>query len=195
MGVPFRGIAVVGRWRRRGRRPRHGVADFVITEPEAMSRVFSPLARYKLYDRLDDNVDWEIDFSRPDRGVGLRVRSLRRRAAHRLRLHARRHVPRADAPRGCSRRRRRALRHPRRRQDAHPGTRSAPWFGYFAETFLPPRDVFQFGEELDHLEASRADATLGDLQSTVVGPRGVPPAGSGATSTTPRPADRVPPSP
>src|SRR5665811_1338691 len=45
----------------------------------------------------------------------------------------------------------------------------APWFGYFAETFLPARDVFQFGEELDHLEASLADVTLGDLQSTVVG--------------------------
>jgi hypothetical protein len=48
-------------------------------------------------------------------------------------------------------------------------TAPAPWFGYFAETFLPARDVFQFGEELDHLEASLADATLGDLQSTVVG--------------------------
>ena len=44
-----------------------------------------------------------------------------------------------------------------------------PWFAYFAETFLPARDVFQFGEELDHLDASLADATLGDLQSTVVG--------------------------
>ncbi|HSJ70855.1 MAG TPA: hypothetical protein VLA29_04315, partial [Acidimicrobiia bacterium] len=38
-----------------------------------------------------------------------------------------------------------------------------------AETFLHARDFFQYGEELDHLEASLADATLGDLQSTVVG--------------------------
>jgi hypothetical protein len=44
-----------------------------------------------------------------------------------------------------------------------------PWFAYLAETFLPARDIFQFGEELDHLEASLADATIGDLQSTVVG--------------------------
>jgi hypothetical protein len=46
---------------------------------------------------------------------------------------------------------------------------NAPAFAYLAETFLPPRDVFAYGEEMDHLEASHADATLGDLQSTVVG--------------------------
>jgi hypothetical protein len=47
--------------------------------------------------------------------------------------------------------------------------RGTPWFGYFTETFLPPRDVFGYGEELDHLEASEADTTLGDLQSAVIG--------------------------
>jgi hypothetical protein len=44
-----------------------------------------------------------------------------------------------------------------------------PYFGYFAETFLPPRDVFGFGEELDHLEAADADVTQGDLQSNAIG--------------------------
>jgi hypothetical protein len=44
-----------------------------------------------------------------------------------------------------------------------------PHFGYFAESFLPPRDVMGYGEEMDHLEFSQAEATLGDLQSSVVG--------------------------
>ena len=39
--------------------------DFRITQPQPMSRVFNPLARYKLYDCQDDNADWEIDFSSP----------------------------------------------------------------------------------------------------------------------------------
>ncbi|MCK4515200.1 MAG: hypothetical protein KAU31_08080, partial [Spirochaetaceae bacterium] len=39
--------------------------DYRITKPESMSRVFGPLTRYKLYERLDDNRDWQIDFSRP----------------------------------------------------------------------------------------------------------------------------------
>jgi hypothetical protein len=42
-------------------------------------------------------------------------------------------------------------------------------FGYFAETFLAPRNVMVYGDEVDHLEASDADTTLGDLQSTNVG--------------------------
>jgi hypothetical protein len=44
-----------------------------------------------------------------------------------------------------------------------------PYFGYFAETFLAPRDIMGYGEEIDHLEAANADVTLGDLQSTVMG--------------------------
>jgi hypothetical protein len=47
--------------------------------------------------------------------------------------------------------------------------RGVHWFGYFAETFLAPRDVISYGEEIDHLEAAEADVTLGDLQSTVLG--------------------------
>jgi hypothetical protein len=42
-------------------------------------------------------------------------------------------------------------------------------FGYYAETFLVARNVMVYGDEVDHLEASDADATLGDLQSTSVG--------------------------
>ncbi|MEL6721404.1 MAG: hypothetical protein AAFP82_22080, partial [Bacteroidota bacterium] len=39
--------------------------DYRITKPENMSRVFGPLTRYKLYERLEDNRNWEIDFTQP----------------------------------------------------------------------------------------------------------------------------------
>ncbi len=171
MGVPFRGIevdpdsaTVVD---------QYGLTwpDYVITRPELMSRVFSPLARYKLYGRRDDNANWEIDFSHVRTHVWEYV------CAH---YAATRHVGNFDFMRGD-------MSHVQMRPDGVPDvvdehydilaavkthiqeTAQAPWFGYFAETFLPARDVFQFGEELDHLDASLADATLGDLQSTVVG--------------------------
>ena len=172
MGVPFRGIQV-------DPDPAHTVIDghgmewpdFVIAEPEFMSRVFSPLARYKLYERLDDNADWRIDFDRPRPAVWDYV--CRHYAAVQ-------HIGNFDFMRGD-------MSHVQMRPDGVPNevdeyydilgavktyiqdTAVVPWFAYLAETFLPARDVFQFGEELDHLEASLADATIGDLQSTVVG--------------------------
>jgi hypothetical protein len=172
MGVPFRGIAV-------DPDPAHTVVDergmhwpdYVITRPEYMSRVFSPLARFKFYERLDDNANWEIDFTRPRTHVWEYV----------CRHYAdTQRIGNFDFMRGD-------MSHVQMRPDGVPDVvddfydilgsvkthiqqkAAAPWFGYFAETFLPARDVFQFGEELDHLEASLADATLGDLQSTVVG--------------------------
>ncbi len=172
MGVPFRGIEV-------DPDPAHTVVDryglhwpdFVMTRPAFMSRVFSPLARYKLYGRVDDNANWEIDFSAPRRHVWEYV------CRH---YAAARRVGNFDFMRGD-------MSHVQMRPDGVPDvlddhydilravkthiqhTDGAPWFGYFAESFLPARDVFQFGEELDHLDASRADATLGDLQATVAG--------------------------
>ncbi len=172
MGVPFRGVMVD---------PTPGTtvtdssgmewSDYVIEKPAAFSRVFSPLARYKLYENLDDNVNWEIDFSRPRHHVWEYV----------WRGYGRtRHIGNFDFMRGD-------MSHVQMRPDGVPDdvdeyydilgsvklhvqrTQGAPWFGYFAETFLPARDIFGFGEEQDHLEASLADATLGDLQSTVVG--------------------------
>ena len=46
---------------------------------------------------------------------------------------------------------------------------SVPYFGYFAESFLAPPGVMAYGDEVEHLVASKADTTLGDLQSMVVG--------------------------
>jgi hypothetical protein len=172
MGTPFRGIEVDpddaaevvdargNTWR-----------DYVIGEPEAMSRVFNPLARYKLYERLDDNRDWEIDFGHPRPAVWEYV------TAHYAEVQRRFGF---DFMRGD-------MSHVQMRPDGVPRTidphydilgavkqairerNDVPFFGYFAETFLPPRDVFGYGEEIDHLEASDADTTQGDLQSTVVG--------------------------
>jgi hypothetical protein len=172
MGVPFRGIMI-------DPDPEKTVTDddgmewpdFVVTRPEGMSRVFSPLARFKLYGRLDDNANWEIDFSKPREHVWRYVCEHFARAQH---------IGNFDFMRGD-------MSHVQMRPDGVPGEvgehydilravkthiqreAPAPWFGYFAESFLPPRDSFQFGEELDHLDASLVDATLGDLQSTVVG--------------------------
>ncbi len=170
MGTPFRGIEVDTRdeakvvdsqgntWR-----------DYVISEPQAMSRVFDPLARYKLYGRRDDNRRWEVDFDAPRPEVWDYV------AGHYASMQRRFGF---DFMRGD-------MSHVQMRPDGVPraldryydilGTvknvvrEEAPYFGYFAETFLPPRDVFGFGEEMDHLEAADADTTQGDLQSTVVG--------------------------
>lgn len=172
MGVPFRGIEV-------DPDPAHSVVDghgltwpdYLITRPGYMSRVFSPLARYKLYGSLHENAGWEIDFTTARAHVWDYVR------AHYAET---RHIGNFDFMRGD-------MSHVQMRPEGVPDvvdenydvlaavkthiqqSAGAPWFGYFAETFLPARDVFGFGEELDHLDASLADATLGDLQSTVVG--------------------------
>jgi len=170
MGVPFRGLAVDPK---NVTVDQHGLVwhDYVITKSEFMSRVFSPLARFKLYENLDDNRNWEIDFSRPRPDVWRYVCGQYARTQH---------IGNFDFMRGD-------MSHVQMRRSGVPDeidrwydilgavkvhiqeSAGAPWFGYFAETFLPARDVFQFGEELDHLEASLADATLGDLQSAVVG--------------------------
>lgn len=172
MGPPFRGL-VIDPDPAKMVVDEHGMEwpDIVIAEPQFMSRVFSPMARYKLYERHDDNVNWEIDFDRPRQHVWDYVQGHYARAVH---------VGNFDFMRGD-------MAHVAMRPGGVPDdvdehydilggvkhhvrrAHDAPWFGYLAEAFLPARDVFQFGEELDHLEASEADVALGDLQATVVG--------------------------
>jgi hypothetical protein len=171
MAPPFRGLAVDPRpeaktvdeygqvWR-----------DYVITRPEPMSRVFGPLARFKLYESKDDNSNWELDFSRPRQQVWAYVCERYGRVQQRYGF---------DYMRGD-------MSHVQMRQEgvpavidatydllgavkAHIRSQGMPYFGYLAESFLAPRDVMGYGEEIDHLEASEADTVLGDLQSTVVG--------------------------
>jgi hypothetical protein len=145
--------------------------DYLITEPQSMSRVFGPLARYKLYERQDDNAQWAIDFDRPREEVWQYVCA---------RYAAVQHHYGFDFMRGD-------MSHVQMRPTGVPAAidryydilravklhiqreKCVPYFGYFAETFLAPRGVMVYGDEVDHLEASEADTTLGDLQSTAVG--------------------------
>ena len=170
MGPPYRGIEVdpgdaaktidaEGRiWR-----------DYRITRPQSMSRVFGPLTRYKLYEALDDNRDWGIDFDKPRYEVWQYVCEHYAQVAHLYGM---------DFMRGD-------MSHVQMRADGvplHVGTyydihlavkerirQDKPWFGYFAESFLAAPGVMAYGDEVEHLEQSAADATLGDLQSMVVG--------------------------
>ncbi len=168
MGVPFRGITVAPT---APREDEHGMVwhDYEMLQPQYMSRVFTPLARYQLFDRVNENRDWEIDFSRPRTTTWAYVVNHYRRAAQQGNF---------DFMRGD-------MSHVQMRPDGVPDRvdehydvlaavkaeirREVPHFAYLAESFLPARDVFQYGEELDHLDASEADAALGDLQATVVG--------------------------
>jgi hypothetical protein len=168
MGIPFRGLRVdpdVANVDDRGLVWR----DFLINEPHSMSRVFNPLARFRLFGRKDDNVDWEIDFSEPIGEVWDYVCDHYADVQRRFGF---------DFMRGD-------MSHVQMRPDGVPAPlpdrydileavkaaigRDVPWFGYFAESFLPPADTFGYGEEMDHLEASGCDTTLGDLQSLPIG--------------------------
>jgi hypothetical protein len=143
--------------------------DYRITTPQTLSRVFNPLARYKLYESKDDNAAWEIDFTAPRLAVWKYV------CTHYAEVQRRYGF---DFMRGD-------MSHVQMRPDGVPTNTNetydilgavkhqiqaqTPYFGYLAESFLAARDKMSYGEEIDHLEASAADATLGDLQSCAVG--------------------------
>lgn len=170
MAPPFRGIEVDPST---SYQDSYGLVwyDYRIAEPQPMSRVFGPLARYKLYERQDDNARWAIDFCRPRTEVWRYVCEkyaevqdcygfdfMRGDMSHvQMRPGGVPEIidPYYDLLRAVK------LAIQRDRGVAH--------FGYFAETFLAPRDIMVYGDEVDHLEASEADVTLGDLQSTSVG--------------------------
>lgn len=143
--------------------------DYRLQKPQEMSRVFGPLTRYKLYGRLNDNADWEIDFSQPRKSVWEYV------------CHHYAAVQESygfDFMRGD-------MSHVQMRPagvpfqsdewyDIHQAVKKhiqgrCPWFAYYAETFLAAPGYMAYGSELDHLDQSDADVTLGDLQSMVVG--------------------------
>ena len=143
--------------------------EYNITKPVAFSRVFGPLTRYKLYERQDDNRHWGIDFSSPRSAVWDYV------ASHYYKVQS---FYGFDFMRGD-------MSHVQMRPEGVPAQidthydilayvknyiqqKGVPYFGYFAETFLAPRNEMGYGDEVDHLEAADADSTLGDLQSVTV---------------------------
>ncbi|MEL7223141.1 MAG: hypothetical protein AAGJ93_17585, partial [Bacteroidota bacterium] len=142
--------------------------DYRITQPQKMSRVFGPLARFKFYERKNDNQDWEIDFERPRIIVwdyycehyaaiqtAYNLDFMRGDMSH-VQMH----------PEGV----------PLKTDDFYDPLgavkkhiqKAVPYFAYFAESFLAPPGVMAYGDEVEHLVASHADTTLGDLQSMVV---------------------------
>ena len=170
MGPPYRGLEVdpdpaASAVDEEGRTWR----DYRITRPQAMSRVFGPLARYRLYESKADNLNWELDFSRPVMDAWTYV--CQQYSAIQEAYHF-------DFMRGD-------MSHVQMRPEGVPAEPDAyydllgavktticarkPWFGYFAESFLAPPGEMAYGDEYDHLEASLADSTLGDLQSEPVG--------------------------
>jgi len=143
--------------------------EYNITKPKTFSRVFGPLTRYKLYDRLNDNQDWEIDFDKPLYPVWNYVAS---------KYHQAQSFYGFDFMRGdMSHVQMRAAGVPAKIDDYYDilayvknyiQRQDTPYFGYFAETFLAPRNEMGYGDEIDHLEAADANSTLGDLQSVTV---------------------------
>jgi len=143
--------------------------DYRITKPENMSRVFGPLTRYKLYERLGDNSNWEIDFDKPRKEVWQYVNEQYRNLQTAYNF---------DFMRGdMSHVQMRAEGVPKQADqyyDIHKSIKNyiqqfVPYFAYFAETFLAPPNEMGYGDEVEHLLLSDADSTLGDLQSMVVG--------------------------
>lgn len=143
--------------------------EYEMIKPESMSRVFGPLTRYKLYERLDNNQNWAIDFEHPRKAVWEYV------CENYLQLQQ---TYNFDFMRGD-------MSHVQMRPDGVPAQvdeyydiqaavantirTKVPYFAYFAETFLAPAGYMAYGDETDHLDQSDADATLGDLQSMVLG--------------------------
>ncbi len=144
--------------------------QYEFDHPQAMSRVFGPLTRYRFYHSKNDNQQWELDFDRPN----LAAWKYFTRKYHECQQEFNFDFMRGD------------MAHVQMRPDGVPALtnafydplcavkkyvqhHSSPHFAFYAETFIAPPNVMGYGDELDHLEAIEADATLGDLQASVVG--------------------------
>ncbi|QJW89076.1 hypothetical protein HNV11_06575 [Spirosoma taeanense] len=144
--------------------------QYAFDHPQPMSRVFGPLARYRFYESKDNNRNWELDFDRPNYPawayVCRKVHDCQRTYNFDFMRGDMAHVQ--MRPQGV----------PSQPDDFYDPLRAikkyiqangAPYYGFFAETFLAPPDTMGYGNEPDHLEAIEAESTLGDLQSMVVG--------------------------
>nr|MCU0341481.1 hypothetical protein [Spirosomataceae bacterium] len=144
--------------------------QYEFDQPQGMSRVFGPLTRYRFYHAKNNNVRWELDFDRPHQPAWDYFRRKYLECQQKYNF---------DFMRGD-------MAHVQMRPDGVPAQLdvyydpllatkkhvqkySKPQFAFYAETFLAPPDTMGYGDELAHLEAIEADATLGDLQSVVVG--------------------------
>ncbi|MFD2569765.1 hypothetical protein ACFSUS_03915 [Spirosoma soli] len=144
--------------------------QYAFDEPQQMSRVFGPLARYRFYEAKDNNQNWALDFNKPNHAAWAYICR---------KVHDCQRQYNFDFMRGD-------MAHVQMRPDGVPDVideyydplraikkyvqaNGTPYYAFFAETFLAPPNTMGYGNELDHLEAIEADSTLGDLQSLVVG--------------------------
>jgi hypothetical protein len=169
MGPPYRGLELDMEQApiedKKGRLWR----DYKISHPQAFTRVFGPLTRFKFYENKADNAHWEIDFSKPIH------KAFTYFAQHYAQIQS---TYNFDFMRGD-------MAHVQMRPNGVPTqvdsyydilgftkqyiAQQTPYFASFAETFLAPANAMAYGDEIDHLELTQADVTLGDLQSLVVG--------------------------
>jgi hypothetical protein len=135
MAPPYRGLKVDPE---ASTLDEHGLLwrDYCFENPTPMSRAFGPLTRFKLYERIADNAEWQVDFSRPREAVWHYV------CEHYARMQARFGF---DFMRGD-------MSHVQMRPDGPPAKPDerydllmavknkiryfAPHFGYFAESFF-----------------------------------------------------------
>lgn len=144
--------------------------QYAFDKPQAMSRVFGPLARYRFYESKDNNQQWELDFDRPNypawQYMGQKVYECQRTYDFDFMRGDMAHVQ--MRPEGVPA----MIGHyydPLRFIKRYVRGNGVSHFAFFAETFLAPPDTMGYGNEDDHLDAIEADSTLGDLQSLVVG--------------------------
>ncbi|MVM32876.1 hypothetical protein GO755_22745 [Spirosoma sp. HMF4905] len=144
--------------------------EYAFDKPEAMSRVFGPLARYRFYESKDNNQNWELDFDRPNlpawQYICRKVHDCQRAYNFDFMRGDMAHVQMQPdgVPTVVG-----DYYDPLRAIKKHVQANGVPYYAFFAETFLAPPDTMGYGNELDHLDAIEADSTLGDLQSMVVG--------------------------
>lgn len=168
MGPPYRGLFS---------KPDEWVIDeygqrwyeYGFLEPQAMSRVFGPLTRYKFYHPKNNDHTGALDFEEPNALAWAYICQQYFDCQQRYNF---------DFMRGD-------MAHVQMRPEGVPAlvddfydplrtikrfiqTQGVTHFGFFAETFLAPPDTMGYGDEITHLEAIEAETTLGDLQSTVV---------------------------
>lgn len=142
--------------------------NYHFDKPEKMSRVFGPLTRYKFYDLVENSQ--ELDFDSPNIRAWNYINRkyaecqksynfdfMRGDMAH---VQARK----SGVPNEIG-----EFYDPLAQIKKHIQTQGVPYFAFFAETFLAPPNQMGYGDECLHLEAIDADATLGDLQASIIG--------------------------
>jgi len=138
--------------------------------PQAMSRVFGPLTRYRFFHSKNDNQDWELDFESPNRVAWDYICRKYYECQQQFNFDFMRgdmaHVQMQPngVPNEVG-----DFYDPLRAVKKYIQKRGVKHFAFYAETFLAPPNTMGYGDELAHLEAIEADATLGDLQASPVG--------------------------